>query len=177
MWISLRIAQCDKLSYYVWPTCSFCAQIYLNHPQGVQISTRIAYWREKMADSFFPEQWSIIINQARIITSMKRITHNVIMYKVLLNSMVNLWNCTSLVSPLNYLYKTEHCNLQGHSPLTSIYLYIQRLNFDILRVWNSYPQLEVSYDVECKSLNYALNYDVKLVCSVYIPRNFFKWAH
>ncbi len=31
-----------------------------------------------------------------------------------------------------------------HDP---IYLYVHGMNFDVVRVWNSYPQLEVSYNV------------------------------
>ncbi len=57
-------------------------------------------------------------------------------------------------------YNTEHCDILGHSSLTPIYLYIHKMNFDILRAWNSYPQLEVNHDVEWRSLNYAFCYDV-----------------
>ncbi len=34
------------------------------------------------------------------------------------------------------------------------------MNFDILRAWNSSPGLEVSYNIEWRSLNYAFSYDV-----------------
>ncbi len=33
-----------------------------------------------------------------------------------------------------------HCNLQGHSPLTPIYLYIHEMNFDELRGRNYIPR-------------------------------------
>ena len=59
-------------------------------------------------------------------------------------------------------YKTELYNLQGHSSLTPIYLYIYEINFDVLRVRNSFPQLEVRCDGEWRSLKYAFRYDVIL---------------
>ncbi len=34
------------------------------------------------------------------------------------------------------------------------------MNFDAMRVRNSYPQLEVSHDVKWRSINHALRYDV-----------------
>ncbi len=43
--------------------------------------------------------------------------------------------------------------------MTPIYLYIHKMNFATLRV-NSYPQLQVTHDVEWRSVNYAFSYDV-----------------
>ncbi len=60
------------------------------------------------------------------------------------------------------VYETKHCNLQGHSSLTPIYLYSHRMNFGVNGTKNSYPQLAVSHNVEWISLNYALGYDVIL---------------
>ena len=63
-------------------------------------------------------------------------------------------------------YETEHCNLQRHSSLTPIYLYIHEVNFDVPRAINSYPQVMVNNDVELRSLNHAIRYDVILFARV-----------
>ena len=63
-------------------------------------------------------------------------------------------------------YETYYFYIQGHSSLTPIYLYSHRMNFGALGVKNSYPQLEVNCDVECRSLNYAVSYDVQMAHSV-----------
>ncbi len=47
-------------------------------------------------------------------------------------------------------------------PWPPIYLHSHKLNFDLLRAGNSYPQLKVSNDVVWEPLNYALSYDVLL---------------
>ncbi len=41
-------------------------------------------------------------------------------------------------------------------------LYIHKMNCGILREGNSYPQLEVSYNIEWRSTNFAFRYDVML---------------
>ena len=52
-----------------------------------------------------------------------------------------------------------HCDIQGHSSLTLIYLYSHKVNFGVVRVGNSSPQLEVSHDVKWRSLDDALSND------------------
>ena len=41
-------------------------------------------------------------------------------------------------------------------------MYIHSMTFDVMSAEMSYPQLEVSFDVECMSLDYAFSYDVIL---------------
>ena len=67
------------------------------------------------------------------------------------------WNWFSSYNPFDLFVscaditqqvQTHHGNLQGHSSLTPIYLYIHKMNFGDLRVRNSYPQLEVWQNIE-----------------------------
>ncbi len=51
---------------------------------------------------------------------------------------------------------------RGQGSLTSIYLYMHHMNFNLLGAINLYLQLEVSNGVEWRSLNFALSYDVRL---------------
>ena len=45
-------------------------------------------------------------------------------------------------------YEIKHCNLVGHSSSTDPNTVEIKLNFDVMRVINSYPQFEVSNDVK-----------------------------
>ncbi len=54
--------------------------------------------------------------------------------------------------------------VQGQGSLTYIYLYSNRMNLGVGSVINSYPQIEVSHDVEWRSLNHAWRYGV-MACS------------
>ncbi len=58
------------------------------------------------------------------------------------------------------IYNNEHSHLQGHNSLILVHLHIHTIHFDVRRDRNSYPQLEVSYHIELRSLNYALSYDI-----------------
>ncbi len=40
------------------------------------------------------------------------------------------------------------------------------MNFDVLRVINSYPQFETSHDAEYRYLNYDFSYDAMLDLSI-----------
>ena len=60
---------------------------------------------------------------------------------------------------INSTRHTEHCNFQRHSSIISIYMYIHKMNFDILGVTN--PELKVS---KLWPLNQAYNsfsYDLR----------------
>ena len=76
--------------------------------------------------------------------------------------------------------KTEHYKLPRHSSLTPICLHIHKMNFDVLRAINSYPEFEVSHNVEWRSLNYAFRYDAILVQSTRTqfldPHTLIKWT-
>ena len=64
-------------------------------------------------------------------------------------------------------YETEHCNLQGHSSFTTIYLYIHKVNFGVQRVITSYSQLEINHEVEYKFVNFAFICDAD--CALVFP--------
>ena len=59
-------------------------------------------------------------------------------------------------------YETEYYNLQGHRSLTPIHLYIHKMNFDILRIRNSSPHVNVHYSIQWRSVNCTLSYDIVL---------------
>ncbi len=105
----------------------------------------------------------------------------------------NIFTRTKFLDPYIFIHplyelwcdETELCYLQGQSSLTPVHLYIQWMTFDVMRLniaiykdtdpwplyictfieWtlmsakNSYPQINVNYNVECMPLNYAFRYD------------------
>ena len=58
--------------------------------------------------------------------------------------------------------QTQHCNLQGHSSLTSRHLCSNKRNFDVLWARNSYPQLKFSSNVKWMALNFVFHYCVTI---------------
>ncbi len=58
------------------------------------------------------------------------------------NSHLSHYHC------LHLHYQTEHSNLLRHSSLTPIYLYMHKMNFDVVRAWNSYPHHKARHNVQ-----------------------------
>ena len=50
-------------------------------------------------------------------------------------------------------------------------MYVCKLNFDMLIAIISYPQLEVSYVVEWRSLDYEFRYDATMTLALSVPVN------
>ena len=67
------------------------------------------------------------------------------------------WTLTSTMRLNTAMYKDT-------VPWPLLYLYSHQMNFDLLRVINSYPWCEVSHGVEWRSPNYVFSYEIVYSC-------------